>query len=48
MAADILVLGTPIWLGEKSSVCTQMIERLYSSSDNLNEHGQHSCYRRVG
>ena len=30
--ADILVLGSPIWLGEKSSICTQVIERLYSSS----------------
>ncbi len=29
MAADILVLMTPIWLGEKSSVCTRVIERLY-------------------
>ena len=29
MAADILVLLTPIWLGEKSSVCTRVIERLY-------------------
>ena len=32
MAADILVLGTPIWLGEKTSVCTQVIERLYGNS----------------
>jgi multimeric flavodoxin WrbA len=32
MAADILVLGTPIWLGEKSSVCTRVIERLYGYS----------------
>ena len=32
MAADILVLCTPIWLGEKSSVCTQVIERLYGNS----------------
>ena len=31
-AADILVIGSPIWLGEKSSVCTQVIERLYSCS----------------
>ena len=31
-AADILVLGTPIWLGEKSSVCTRVIERLYGNS----------------
>ncbi len=48
MAADILILGTPIWLGEKSSVCTQVIERLYSSSGNLNEHGQYAYYGRVG
>ncbi len=32
MAADILVLPSPIWLGEKSSVCTQAIERLYGNS----------------
>jgi multimeric flavodoxin WrbA len=32
MAADILVLLSPIWLGEKSSVCTQVIERLYGNS----------------
>jgi len=39
MAADILVLLTPIWLGEKSSVCTQVIERLYCNSDDLNDAG---------
>lgn len=48
MAADILVLGTPIWLGEKSSVCTQVIERLYSSSGLQNEAGQYAYYGRVG
>ena len=32
IAADILVLGMPIWLGEKSSVATQIIERLYGNS----------------
>jgi multimeric flavodoxin WrbA len=31
MAADILVLLSPIWLGEKSSVCTQVVERLYGT-----------------
>jgi len=48
MAADILVLTTPIWLGEKSSVCTKVIERLYSSSGNLNSQGQYAYYGRVG
>lgn len=48
MAADILVLLSPIWLGEKSSVCTQVIERLYGNSHLLNEHGQYAYYGRVG
>lgn len=48
MAADILVLGTPIWLGEKSSVCTKVVERLYGNSGDLNEHGQYAYYCRVG
>jgi multimeric flavodoxin WrbA len=47
-AADILVLTTPIWLGEKSSICTQVIERLYSNSAQLNAHGQYAYYGRVG
>ena len=47
-AADILVITSPIWLGEKSSVCTQTIERLYSTSGDLNDHGQYSYYGRVG
>lgn len=47
-AADILVVGTPIWLGEKSSVCTHLIERLYGNSAELNEHGQYAYYGKVG
>jgi multimeric flavodoxin WrbA len=48
MAADILVVATPIWLGDKSSVCTQVIERLYGSSAILNDKGQYAYYGRVG
>ncbi|MGD8380009.1 MAG: flavodoxin family protein [Gammaproteobacteria bacterium] len=47
-AADILVLGTPIWLGEKSSVCSRVIERLYGMSGQLNDYGQYAYYGRVG
>ena len=47
-AAHILVITSPIWLGEKSSVCTKMIERLYSTSGDRNEHGQYAYYGRVG
>ena len=48
LAADILVIGSPIWLGEKSSVCTQLIERLYGNSSLLNEQGQYAYYGRTG
>jgi multimeric flavodoxin WrbA len=48
IAADILVLGMPIWLGEKSSVCTKVIERLYGNSHLLNDVGQYAYYGRVG
>jgi multimeric flavodoxin WrbA len=48
IASDILVLCTPIWLGEKSSVCTQVIERLYGNSSQLNDQGQYAYYGRVG
>jgi multimeric flavodoxin WrbA len=47
-SADILVITSPIWLGDKSSVCTKVIERLYSTSGDLNEEGQYAYYGRVG
>jgi len=48
MAADILVLLSPIWLGEKSSVCTKVVERLYGNSSVLNDAGQYAYYGRAG
>jgi multimeric flavodoxin WrbA len=48
LSADILVIGSPIWLGEKSSVCTRVIERLYGNSSLLNDRGQYAYYGRVG
>jgi len=47
-AADILVIGTPIWLGEKSSVCTHLVERLYANSAELNDAGQYAYYGKTG
>ncbi|MGI9345670.1 MAG: flavodoxin family protein [Gammaproteobacteria bacterium] len=46
--ADILVLASSIWLGDKSSICTQAIERLYASSSDLNAAGQYAYYGKVG
>jgi len=46
---DILVIGTPIWLGHMSSICQRVIERLddtYSSYDE--ETGQFPLYNKVG
>jgi multimeric flavodoxin WrbA len=47
-AADILVVGTPLWLGEESSVCRVLIERLYGMSGLLNDKGQSIFYGKVG
>ena len=48
MNANILIIASPIWLGEKSSVCTRIIERLYGYSGKLNDEGQYAYYGRVG
>lgn len=48
IAADILLITTPIWLGDKSSICSRTIERLYSMSGELNNQGQYLYYGRVG
>jgi len=45
--ADILVLGTPIWLGVKSSVATQVIERMYAYSGDRNDKDQYVYYGRT-
>ena len=47
MDADILVIGTPIWLGVKSSVATLVVERLYAYSGDTNEHGQYLYYGKT-
>lgn len=47
-AADILVIGSPIWLGEKSSICNKVIERLYAASSKQNNVGQYIYYGKVG
>lgn len=46
--ADILIIGTPIWLGEKSSVAQKLIERLYAMSGKTNKKGQYIFYGKVG
>ena len=47
MAADILVLGSPIWLGVKSSVATLVVERMYAYSGDRNAKGQYLYYGKT-
>lgn len=46
--ADIVIIGTPLWLGEKSSIANLVIERLYGSSGLENDKGQSIFYNKVG
>ena len=46
-AANILVVGSPLWLGEESSVCRVLIERLYGMSGQLNDKGQSIFYGKT-
>ena len=49
MASDILVIGSSIWLGEKTSVCTQTIETpLRGITSFSTPCGQYAYYGRVG
>ena len=47
LAAEILVIGTPIWLGEKSSVASLVIERMYAYSGDRNAQGQYLYYGKT-
>jgi multimeric flavodoxin WrbA len=47
LAADILVMCGPIWLGENSSVMRIVLERMYATSSELNEKGQYKMYGKV-
>ncbi|MEO8328914.1 MAG: flavodoxin family protein [Candidatus Nanopelagicales bacterium] len=47
LAAEILVVAGPIWLGDNSSMTKRLIERLYSCSSALNDAGQYAYYGRV-
>lgn len=46
-AADILVIGGPLWLGDNSSITRQLIERLYAMSGLFNEKGQYAFYGKA-
>ncbi len=47
LAADILVLATPIWMGHPSSVTQRVIERLDADLAELDESGRPIMYGKV-
>ncbi|MFD4988455.1 flavodoxin family protein [Streptomyces sp. NPDC058372] len=47
LAADILVLATPIWLGHPSSVCQRVLERLNADTTETGEDGRPLMYGKV-
>ena len=47
-ACDILIIGTSVWLGEKSSVCNRVLERMYGYTHKFNDRGQYRDYGKTG
>jgi len=47
VGADILVIGTPIWLGQRCSVCQMVLERMDAMLSETNEEGQLPLYNKV-
>jgi multimeric flavodoxin WrbA len=45
--ADILVLGTPVWMGQPSSVAKRVLERLDALLDDTDDAGRIVSYDRV-
>lgn len=47
LAADILLVATPIWLGHPSSVCQRVLERLNAESSETDDQGRPRTYGKV-
>jgi multimeric flavodoxin WrbA len=47
LAADILVVATPTWLGNMSSVCQRVLERLDAELSETDDEGRPSMFGKV-
>lgn len=45
--ANILLIGTPIWLGQPSSVCKRALERMDAFLDETDEKGRMVSYGKI-
>jgi multimeric flavodoxin WrbA len=48
LASDILVVATPIWLGQPSAVCKMVLERLDAELSETDDEGRMLTYGKVG
>jgi len=47
LAADILILGTPIWLGQPSSIAKRVMERMDAFLDETDDRGRMPAFGKV-
>ncbi len=47
LAADILVIGSPIWLGQPSSIAKRVLERMDAFLDEKDDRGRMPSYGKV-
>ncbi len=47
LESDILVMGTPLWMGEPSDVCKRVLGRLAAFGDERDDHGRLVTYGKV-
>ncbi|MDP9840507.1 multimeric flavodoxin WrbA [Neorhizobium huautlense] len=47
LQADILLFGTPIWLGQPSSICKRALERMDAFLEETDEEGRMVSYGKV-
>lgn len=47
LAADILVLATPTWMGQQSSICQRVLERLDAELSETDGEGRPELYGKV-
>ena len=47
LAANILVLATPVWMGQPASICKMVLERLDAELGELDDEGRMSTFGKV-
>lgn len=47
LAADLLIFGTPIWLGQMSSIAKRVVERMDAFLGETDEHGRMPSFGKV-